>query len=147
MSKQTNMWRWRSLLCKYLRWGSRKSSFRRALGGAIKTFHTKKSSLRSLHPAPHLHISNVFDPEHQPTPLPTPPPCPSPRLPIPSPLVSCQSPNLKGTHFTEGDAEVRGRRLTAALWAEANFDDEPFWRSAGRGGQREPGGVAGSSSL
>lgn len=146
MSKQTNMWRWRSLLCKYLQWGSRKRSFRRALGGAIKTFHTKKAAC--VHFTPPLtftsQMSLTQNTNQPPCPL---PPCPSPRLPIPSPLVSCQSPNLKGTHFTEGDAEVRGRRLTAALWAEANFDDELCWRSAGRGGQREPGGVAGSSSL
>lgn len=141
MSKQTNMWPWRWLLCKYLRWGSRKRGFRRALGGTIKTFytHTKKNPARAhFTPAPHLHISNVFDPEHQPRPT---------TRPNPSPLVSCQSPNLKGSHFTEGEAKVRGQRLTAALWAETNFDDELCWRSAGRGGQREPGGVAGSSSL
>lgn len=140
MSKQTNMWQWRSLLCKYLRWGSRKRGFRRALWGAIKTFHTQTPppARTRFTPAPHLHISNVFDPEH--------PPLPTAR-PNPSPLVSCQSPNLKGSHFTEGEAEVRGQRLTAALWAETNFDDESCWRSAGRGGQGEPGGVAGSSSL
>lgn len=42
---------------------------------------------------------------------------------------------------------MRGQRLTAALWAEANFDDEACSSCADTGGQRDPGGAGGFSSL
>lgn len=111
-------------------------------GAQLRLFSQKKKkkpSLRLLHP-------HRPSPSHLKCLWPRTPTLTNPPQP-PPPLVSCQSPNLKGAHFTEGEAEVMGQRLTAALWAEANFDDESRWRSTGRGGQREPGGVAGSSSL
>lgn len=42
---------------------------------------------------------------------------------------------------------MRGQRLTAALWAEANFDDKACSSCTDTGGQRDSGGVMDFSSL
>lgn len=70
------------------------------LWGTIKTFNTKPAPVHFT-TTPPFYISNVSDPEP-----------PSPKYPS---LESCQSPKLKGTHFYEGETEVRGQRLTAIL--------------------------------
>lgn len=135
MSKWTNMWPWCRFVCKYLSLGAVKGDWGECWGAPLRLLTQSQTTSQwccscslTPHPSPaffFFNIPNICDPEH-------PPPLHTSRYSF---KESCQSPKVKGTHFAEGAARVRGRRLTAAslgwneLWWQVVLLMCQQWRS------------------